>query len=80
MGCTKRQLQRAHVQIYARQADYPHKMTTEITSRFQLIGLEDLNVAGMVQDRRLALPIPEADFGEIRRQLAYKADWFTRWR
>jgi len=73
---TRSKLQRFHARIKARRLDYQHKMTTEIASTFQLIGLEDLNVAGMVRNRRLALSISDAGFGEIRRQLTYKADWY----
>jgi putative transposase len=34
--------------------------------------VEDLNVAGMLRNRRLVRKIADAGFGEIRRQLAYK--------
>jgi len=36
---------------------------------------EDLNVAGMMKNRRLARHVADASFGEFRRQLAYKAQW-----
>jgi putative transposase len=39
------------------------------------IVVEDLNVAGMVKNRRLARVISDAGFGEIRRQLTYKTRW-----
>jgi transposase len=37
--------------------------------------VEDLNVAGMAKNRRLARAVSDAGFGEIRRQLAYKTVW-----
>ena len=37
--------------------------------------VEDLNVAGMLRNRRLARRIADAGFAEIRRQLAYKTQW-----
>jgi putative transposase len=37
--------------------------------------VEDLNVAGMVRNRKLARHIADAGFGETRRQLAYKTRW-----
>ena len=37
--------------------------------------VEDLNVAGMLANRRLARHIADAGFAEIRRQLAYKTTW-----
>jgi IS605 OrfB family transposase len=37
--------------------------------------VEDLNVAGMLANRKLARYITDAAFGELRRQLAYKTQW-----
>ncbi|MEV7028302.1 RNA-guided endonuclease TnpB family protein [Kitasatospora sp. NPDC093558] len=37
--------------------------------------VEDLNVAGMLRNRRLARRIADAGFGEIRRQITYKTGW-----
>ena len=37
--------------------------------------VEHLNVAGMLRNRRLARRIADAGFGELRRQLTYKAVW-----
>ena len=37
--------------------------------------VEDLNVTGMLRNRRLARHIADAGFAEIRRQLAYKTSW-----
>ena len=39
------------------------------------IVVEDLNVTGMLANRRLARHIADAGFAEIRRQLAYKTVW-----
>ena len=52
-----------------------HKLTTSITRRFQIIGIEDLNVKGMLGNRCLARLIADMGFGELRRQLEYKAAW-----
>jgi putative transposase len=37
--------------------------------------VEDLNVTGMLGNRRLARHIADAGFAEIRRQLGYKTGW-----
>ncbi|MEU5941378.1 RNA-guided endonuclease TnpB family protein [Micromonospora sp. NPDC047548] len=39
------------------------------------IVVEDLNVTGMLANRRLAKHIADAGFAEIRRHLAYKTSW-----
>ena len=72
---TKRKLQRLHERIANQRADYIHKMTTWIAQNYGFIATEDLNVAGMVRNRRLALSLSDASFGEIVRQLEYKSSW-----
>ena len=37
--------------------------------------VEDLNVTGMLTNRRLAKHLADAGFAQIRRQLAYKTSW-----
>jgi putative transposase len=72
----RHQLARFHERIANRRADYLHKKTTEMAKTYQVIGLEDLNVSGMVRNHKLALSLADASFGEIRRQLTYKSRWF----
>jgi putative transposase len=72
----RNQLARFHERIANQRADYLHNKTTEIARTYQVIGLEDLNVAGMVRNHKLALSLSDASFGEIRRQLIYKSHWF----
>ena len=51
-----------------------HQLTTDLTRRFHTIGIEDLNVSGMVKNRHLSRAISDMGFFEFRRQLEYKAD------
>lgn len=53
-------------------SDYLHKWTSYIASNYGIIGLEDLNVDGMMQNGKLAKHIADASFGEAARQLGYK--------
>jgi putative transposase len=52
--------------------DVAHKLTSSLVSRFGLISIEDLHVNGLLKNHRLAKHLADANFGEIRRQLAYK--------
>jgi putative transposase len=70
--------------------DTQHKLTDDLTKRFGVICLEDLNVKGMTRSAKgtaeapgknvaqkagLNRGIANAGFGEIRRQIEYKAHW-----
>jgi putative transposase len=68
-------LARAYIQVYHKRQDAIHKMTTEIARSASVIGLEDLNVVGMLRNHHLAQAVSDASFGEIRRQIIYKAEW-----
>ena len=73
--CAKDQMARFHGRIANRRADYLHKLTTQLASTYAVLGMENLNVSGMLRNHHLALSLADASFGEIRRQLKYKSDW-----
>ncbi|MFU8855301.1 RNA-guided endonuclease TnpB family protein, partial [Micromonospora sp. SL1-18] len=64
-----------HHRVANLRADGLHKLTTDITGEYGTVVVEDLNVAGMLRNRRLARKIADAGFGEIRRQIVYKTAW-----
>ena len=68
-------LSRAHARVSDLRRDGLHKLTTRLAREHGTVVVEDLNVAGMLRNRRLARHIADAGFAEIRRQLAYKTGW-----
>jgi putative transposase len=70
-----KKLARLHYRIACVRKDALHKATTTITKSYGVIGIEDLNVAGMVKNHHLAQAVSDASFAEFHRQLAYKARW-----
>jgi putative transposase len=71
----KAKLAKLHAKISNIRKDALHKLTTDLTHRFHTIGIEDLNVKGMVKNRHLSRAVSDMGFYEFRRQLEYKADW-----
>ncbi|MCC2957300.1 transposase, partial [Massilia sp. IC2-477] len=68
-------LARLHERIANIRRDSLHQLSTSIARRFHTIGIEDLNVKGMIANSRLARAIADMGFYELRRQLEYKSAW-----
>src|ERR1700733_13876706 len=66
-------LAKLHARIVNLRADFSHKLTTRLCCENQAVVIEDLNVSGMLKNKKLARAISDVGFGSIRRQLEYKA-------
>ncbi len=68
-------LARLHLRISNIRKDSLHKLTSAITTGVSAIGIEDLNVSGMMKNRRLSKALADSSMSELHRQLEYKAAW-----
>ena len=70
----KTKLAREHAKVANIRKDSLHKITTYIVQKYDIICIEDLNVKGMMQNKKLARAISDIGFYEFKRQLLYKAE------
>lgn len=66
-------VRRIYAHVAAQRRDGLHKLTDMLTRTYRDISIEDLNVAGMVTNHRLARAVSDCGFAELRRQLVYKS-------
>lgn len=86
-----RLLGRRHHELAERRAETLHQLTKRLATGWSVVAVEDLNVAGMTRSARGTVEKPGRNLrakaglnraildvapGEVRRQLAYKTDWY----
>ena len=71
---TRRKLAAAHYKAVCLRSDAQHKASTEIVRRAACVVTEDLNVDGMVRNRRLAHAVSDAGMSGFTFKLSYKCE------
>ena len=65
-----------HYKISCIRQDFIHKLTNRLAKNHSEIVIENLNVEGMIKNRKLAKAIADSGFYEFKRQLAYKTQLY----
>lgn len=74
----KQKLAKLHYKISNVRKDALHKATSAIVNENQVIVLEDLNVSGVIKNRKLSRAISDVGMFEFRRQIEYKVKWQSK--
>ncbi|MCC3567332.1 MULTISPECIES: transposase, partial [unclassified Microcoleus] len=75
---TRIKIAKLHNRIADTRQDFLHKLSTKIVNENQVIILEDLNVSGMVKNRKLARAISLQGWREFRTLCEAKSEKFGR--
>jgi putative transposase len=75
---TRLQIAKLHHQIADTRKDFLHKLSTRVVNENQVIALEDLNVSGMVRNRKLSRAISQQGWREFRVMCEAKAEKLER--
>jgi len=67
-----------HEHVAGQRKDFLQKATSKLINESQVIGLEDLNIAGMKRNHHLAKAISDVGWGYFKTFLTYKAGWYGR--
>ena len=74
----RRRVARIHARIANRRRDFQHKLTTRLIRENQVVCVESLAIENLLHNHCLAKAISDVGWGELLRQLEYKARWYGR--
>jgi putative transposase len=71
----QQKISKLHLHIAHTRKDFLHKESHKLVNENQIIILEDLNVKGMIKNKKLARSIADVSWSMFKTFVSYKADW-----
>lgn len=69
---------KVHEKIANKRKDFLQKLSTDIVKNHDIICFENLNIRGMLKNKKLAKSISDVSWCEFIRQLTYKCKWYGK--
>src|SRR5690606_31085230 len=74
----KTKVAKVYEKITNTRKDFLHKLSFNIIKNHDVIAIEDLNVKGMVKNRKIAKAISDSSWSTFITMLTYKAEWYGK--
>jgi putative transposase len=71
----QQKISKLHLHIANKRKDFLHKESRKLVNENQVIVLEDLNVKGMIKNKKLSRSIADVSWGMFKTFISYKAEW-----
>lgn len=71
----QKKVAKLHLRIANMRKDFLHQQSRKLVNENQVIVLEDLNVKGMIKNKKLARSIADVSWSMFKTFVSYKADW-----
>ncbi len=69
---------KVYEKITNKRTDFLHKLSYKIIKNHDVIAIEDLNVKGMVKNKKLSKAISDSSWSTFTTMLGYKAEWYGK--
>ena len=73
---TQRRIDRAHRRAKGLRNNAHHNVSRALVQKYHTLGIESLNVAGMIRAEIQPKALSDAAMSELLRQISYKAQWY----
>lgn len=67
-----------HLDIKNMRKDFLHKLSTRLVKNHDAFAIEDLNISGMIQNKKLSRSIADASWNMFISMFTYKAHWLGK--